>query len=214
MSAPAPIVTVTINPALDVSTSTPVVVETEKLRCGPTQLDAGGGGVNVARALALLGGSALAIYAAGGPTGVAYHNILAREKIDDEVIPIEESTRESFTVSEESTGKQFRFVLQGPTLSQAEWQGCLDAISRAAVAGGFIIASGSLPPGVPEDFYARVARIAHHAGAKCVIDSTGSPLRQRSPRASISSNPVAPSSLSWWGASFPPLTTTRMPHAG
>lgn len=166
------VVTITMNPALDVSTSTPVVEPEHKLRCGPTQLDPGGGGVNVARVVQRLGGHVEAILALGGPTGQAYRQILESEGVTSRIIPIAESTRESFTIDEISSGQQFRFVLQGPAITEPEWQACLDALGASIQPGGFVVGSGSLPPGVPDDFYARVAVLANAHGARCVIDTS------------------------------------------
>src|SRR6266540_3015302 len=63
------ILTLTMNPALDIATTTGIVVPTEKLRCGEPRYDPGGGGINVARAVHLLGGEARAIFPAGGMSG-------------------------------------------------------------------------------------------------------------------------------------------------
>ena len=173
----APILTVTPNPALDVSTSTGRVVPEHKLRCGPTRLDPGGGGVNVSRVVRNLGGHSLAVYAAGGPTGQAYRQLLDREGVASRMVPITQSTRESFTVDETSTGEQFRFVLQGPELSEPEWRALLAAIGDDVPTGGYVVGSGSLPPGVPIDFYARIARLAHGRHGHSIIDSSGEALR-------------------------------------
>jgi 6-phosphofructokinase 2 len=172
------IVTLTVNPALDVSTSTERVLPGHKLRCGPTVLDPGGGGVNVARVVQRLGGQAIAVYAAGGPTGQAYRQLLDREGVVARVVNIEGSTRESFTVDETATGEQFRFVLQGPQLREAEWRDCLAAVEALMMEGGMLVASGSLPPGVPDDFYAHIARAAKQRGMLCVIDASGLALRE------------------------------------
>lgn len=173
----APILTVTPNPALDVSTSTERVVAEHKLRCGPTRLDPGGGGVNVSRVVRNLGGHSLAVYAAGGPTGQAYRELLDREGIASRMVRIGQSTRESFTVDETSTGEQFRFVLQGPHLSEPEWRALLTAVGDDLPREGFIVGSGSLPPGVPVDFYAQIARITHAHGGRSIVDTSGEPLR-------------------------------------
>ena len=169
----ASIVTLTVNPALDVSTSTETVRPEHKMRCGPSRVDPGGGGVNVSRVIARLGGHSTAIYAVGGPTGQAYRQLLEAEGIIGRAIAIEGSTRENITIDEVSTGQQFRFVLQGPALSEPEWQQCLDATDAVLHDGGYIVASGSLSPGVPDDFYARVARRARDAGVRCIIDASG-----------------------------------------
>ncbi|MEQ6896704.1 1-phosphofructokinase family hexose kinase [Microbacterium sp. KR10-403] len=173
----APILTVTVNPALDVTTSTERVVPEHKMRCGGTRLDPGGGGVNVSRAIRNLGGITTTLYTAGGPTGQAYRQLLEAEGLPARVIPIGGSTRESFTVDEDSTGHQFRFVLQGPELVEEEWQAVLDAVDQDLPEGGYIVASGSLPPGVPDDFYARIARLAARRDARAIIDASGPSLR-------------------------------------
>ena len=176
--ATRPIVTLTMNPALDLSTSTENVISEHKLRCGPTRLDPGGGGINVSRVVHLFGGESLAIYTVGGLTGSALRHMLDVEGVSSRAVPIVTTTRQSFTVDETSTGEQFRFVLQGPELSEAEWRSCLSAVGQTIQHGGYLVASGSLPPGVPEDFYARVARLARENGARFVLDASGVPLRE------------------------------------
>jgi len=94
------------------------------------------------------------------------------------VVPIHGDTRQNFTVDENSTGNQFRFVLQGAELSEGEWVTCLEAVARSVPAGGYVVASGSLPPGVPEDFYARIARLVRQGDARCVVDSSGPALSE------------------------------------
>ncbi len=173
---PAPIVTLTINPALDVSTTTETVRPEHKMRCGPSRVDPGGGGVNVSRVIDRLGGHSTAIYAVGGPTGQAYRQLLEAESITAKAIAIVGSTRENVTIDETSTGQQFRFVLQGPELTEAEWQRCLDATEAAMQWGGYVVVSGSLAPGVPDDLYARVARRARELGVRCIVDASGAAL--------------------------------------
>lgn len=171
----APIVTLTMNPALDVSTSVDTVTAERKLRCGPARLEPGGGGVNVSRALTNLGGRSTAIYPVGGPTGDVYLRHVAAAGVPGHTIAIAGETRESFTVDETSTGNQYRFVLPGPTLVEAEWRACLAAVDEHLPRGGYLIASGSIPPGVPEDFYARLARAAGR-DVRVVVDAAGRPL--------------------------------------
>jgi 6-phosphofructokinase 2 len=173
MSAHAPIVTLTMNPALDVSSTVDRVVSEHKLRCGPSRFDPGGGGVNVSRAIRNLGGNSVAVYPLGGPTGQAYRGFLEHAGIIGRVITIAGNTRESFTVDETSTGEQFRFVLQGPEFREPEWRACLSVVGDHLPVGGFLVASGSLPPGVPDDFYAMLARIAHEHDIRVVVDASG-----------------------------------------
>jgi 6-phosphofructokinase 2 len=76
-------------------------------------------------------------------------------------------------VFEEETGAEYRFVLPGPRVSESEWRNCLNILDSLHSRPKFLVASGSLPPDVPEDFYARVAKIARKLGAKFVLDTSG-----------------------------------------
>jgi 6-phosphofructokinase 2 len=141
-----PVVTLTMNPALDLNTSVEQVVSGHKMRCGPGRLDPGGGGVNVARVVRRLGGEALVVYTVGGPTGELYEKLLEAEGAACRPVPIAGNTRQDFTADETGTGKQYRFVLQGPELSEPEWRSCLDALAKQIVPDAYVVASGSLEP--------------------------------------------------------------------
>jgi 6-phosphofructokinase 2 len=137
---------------------------------------AGGGGINVARVLVRLGETVRALFPIGGPTGDRLMRLLTADGVAIDGVPIAGDTRESFTVRELATGRELRFVLPGPTLSEAEWQACLARLGSQP-ASRWWVASGSLPPGVPTDFFARVARLARAAGCRLVLDTSGEPLR-------------------------------------
>jgi 6-phosphofructokinase 2 len=170
------VVTLTVNPAIDIAASVERVVPLHKLRCTAVRRDPGGGGINVARVVRRLGVDAVAIYPAGGPIGELLRHLVENEHVRSTVVPISEETREDFTVTESASSQQYRFVLPGATMAEREWGGCLDALTATAGAPTFIVGSGSLPPGVPEDFYARVARIAKDKAARMVLDTAGRPL--------------------------------------
>ncbi len=172
----APIVTLTMNPALDISTDVERIESERKLRCATEVFHPGGGGVNVSRAIANLGGASAAIYPLGGPTGERYRELAAAAGVDGHVIAIGGNTRENFTVNEAVTGSQYRFILPGPTLLESEWGACLSAVEHQLPHGGYLLASGSLPPGVPADFYARLARIAAGHDVRLIVDTSGAPL--------------------------------------
>ncbi len=171
-----PIVTLTVNPALDLSTTTERVRSEHKMRCGPSRLDPSGGGINVSRVIQRLGGHSTAIHALGGPTGQAFRQLLEAEGIIGRVIPISGSTRENITIDETDTGEQFRFVLQGPEVSEPEWQACFAATDAAMRLGGYVVLSGSLAPGVPDDFYGRLARRAQELDVRAIVDASGDAL--------------------------------------
>lgn len=168
-------VTFTPNPALDVSTSVDHLVDAHKLRCEAPLMHPGGGGINVARVLHRLGAEVLAVYPAGGPNGERLHRLLQGEGVHDLRLPIAQETRENFSVHERDTGREYRFVLPGPSLISEEWQACLNQLAAASPA--WIISSGSLPPGVNTDGHAQVARVAKGLGARMVVDSSGEALR-------------------------------------
>jgi 6-phosphofructokinase 2 len=167
------IVTLTINPAIDIFVNVARVEPTRKLRCSPPKRDPGGGGINVARVAHRLGGDVTAIYPIGGQIGKLLQRLLEREDVASLVTPSHVETRENFTAYEESTGKQYRFVLPGSPLHRAEWEAVLDRLASLAERPKFVVASGSVPPGAPDDFFARVARHAKALGAKTVIDTSG-----------------------------------------
>jgi 6-phosphofructokinase 2 len=173
----ARIVTLTPNPAIDLSTSLDRVVPTHKLRCATPRRDPGGGGVNVARVVRRFGGDVEAIFPAGGMTGPLLRRLIDAEGIPNRIIESEAGTREDFFVSERSSGLQYRFVLPGEPLRETEWRACLAALAATTPAPEFVVASGSLPPGVPSGFYAEAAAIAHELGAKFLLDTSGMPLK-------------------------------------
>jgi 6-phosphofructokinase 2 len=166
------IVTLTMNPALDVSTDADAVFPGEKLRCSATVLDPGGGGVNVSRVIHRLGGPTRAVYVAGGLTGGVYTELVDGEGFPSVRVAIDGQTRESFTVTETSTGHQYRFVLQGPVLTQQDISRVIDVLDRELQPGDWLVASGSLPPGVPDSFYGDIAARYQDAGIKVVVDTS------------------------------------------
>jgi 6-phosphofructokinase 2 len=158
---------------VDLATETEHVVPTHKLRCGDTLHDAGGGGVNVARVLTRLGGRCLSVCPTGGSSGQWLQRRMREEGLDGVFQPIADETRVSFTVHEHSTGAEFRFVMPGPHLSEAEWMAALVHLQGLQPFPDIVVASGSLPPGVPVDFYARLARLCHAKGSRMVLDTSG-----------------------------------------
>ena len=167
------IVTLCMNPALDITTSTEVVHPTDKLRCAAARYDPGGGGINVAHVAQVLGAAATAVFPAGGPAGELVDKLLVAEGLTTHRITIGGSTRESFTIDELSTERQYRFVLPGPELTLSEQTDCLLQLRRAAASAAIVVASGTLPPGVPEDFYQQVANVCADLGAMFLLDSSG-----------------------------------------
>ena len=165
--------TLTLNPALDIATRTGQVEATHKLRCTAPDYFPGGGGITVARVLHRLGGATCAWYLAGGASGARLQTLLQAEGVQVQPQPIAGDTRENLSVLEESTGQEFRFVLPGPTIQDAEWQACLDQLASLNPVPGWLIVSGSLPPGIPDDFYAKLTTQAKIRGQRLVLDTSG-----------------------------------------
>lgn len=170
------VLTVTANPAVDVATAAERVMHTHKIRCDGLDRDPGGGGINVARVAGRFGATCKALYPVGGPLGELLRGLVAAEGVDSICTEIAGDTRESFTVLDRSHDREYRFVLPGPELAEAEWQALLARVEDLDPPPSFVVASGSLPPGVPDDFYARLAAIAARLGARLVLDTSGKPL--------------------------------------
>jgi 6-phosphofructokinase 2 len=172
----APILTLTLNPALDMATGVGLVVADEKLRCSAPKLDPGGGGLNVSRAVAALGGESLALVALGGLTGEHLAELIRAEGVPFLGIKGPGETRQSLTVTEAASGAQYRFVLPGPVWAEADQARVFTLLRAAARPGGIAVISGSQPPGVPVDFPARLA--AALPGMRVVLDTSGAALAQ------------------------------------
>jgi 6-phosphofructokinase 2 len=170
------IATLTMNPTIDIAYDVDRLFHTHKMRTQGERCDPGGGGINVARVFCRLGGLARCFYLAGGATGVALDGLLDEHRLLRTRIDIAGSTRVAAAVHERDSGKEYRFTPPGPEVSAAEWQACLDLLADAEC--DYFIASGSLPPGVPDDFYARVAAALRARGIAFVLDSSGEPLKQ------------------------------------
>lgn len=173
----ATIVTLTMNPAVDKSTNIDRVAPEMKLRCEQPTWEPGGGGINVSRAINFLGGTSTAVFPSGGAVGTMLEGLLQAEDIDLRTIPVQNMTRENFIVFEQITEQQYRFGMPGADLFADEWQACLDAVENFSPTPDYVVGSGSLPPGVPSDFYARLAGVVEKIGAKMVLDTSGEALR-------------------------------------
>jgi len=178
-SADPLIATLTMNPALDITTTIDGPISAGKLRCGPARYDPGGGGINVARVAHILGAPVTAVFPAGGTIGEFITDKLVTEtEIAVRRVEIAGTTRENFTVNEPHTGRQYRFTLPGPNLSRTEQIDCLNQLWWAAGSAQYIVASGSLPPGVAPDFYQRVADMCRVTDVRLVLDTSGTGIVQ------------------------------------
>lgn len=170
------ILTITLNPAYDVSTSVGTVAPGPKLRCEPPRYDPGGGGVNVSRAISRLGGMSTAFVALGGQTGAMFHALLDAEDFEVAQFEIDGNTRQSLAVIETSTRRQYRFQLPGPDWRPEQTAAMLEHLRPHLTRGRIVVMSGSLPPGVPADIAATVNSIAVECGSRLILDTSGAAL--------------------------------------
>lgn len=172
------IITVTLSPAIDKSTSVEKFIPEQKLQCADPKFEPGGGGINISRALKRLGTSSLAVFPAGGMSGNMLTELLKAEKNNFEAIKIKNSTRENFTVVESFSNQQYRFGMPGTKIYPAEEKQLFKVIEKLSAGADYVVASGSIPPGIGNDFLARIARMVKKSGASFIADTSGEALRQ------------------------------------
>ncbi len=168
------IATLTMNPTIDVSYDVAKVRHTHKMRTDNEWYAPGGGGINVARVFVRLGGNARCFYLSGGATGPALDGLLDLHQLVRTRIPIAGPTRIASAVLEHTSGKEYRFTPAGPFIHEGEWRECLDRI--CATDADIAVLSGSLPPGVPLDFYPQVIERLQARNVEIVLDSSGEAL--------------------------------------
>ncbi|MBN1155032.1 1-phosphofructokinase family hexose kinase [candidate division KSB1 bacterium] len=171
------IITVTLNPTIDINSEVNQVIPERKLRCDVPRYEPGGGGINVSRAVKKLGGKSVALYLAGGTNGQFLQELLRDEQIENEPIAIKGKTRENLIIFEKSSEQQFRFGMPGPEVEEDARRRFIAELERVVAKDDYVVASGSLPRGVPDDFYAQIAAIGNKKGARVIVDTTGEPLR-------------------------------------
>ena len=167
------VLTVTLNPALDVSMSIDTLVPDRKLRAHDVRREAGGGGVNVSRVLRRLGVSNTAFVVTGGAVGDELLTLMRHEELDVIGFTIDGTTRESVAITEATTSRQYRVSVAGPIVDRPdELQRILREIGAAA---STVVFSGSLPGGLPSDFYARLVADLDPA-TTAIVDTAGAAL--------------------------------------
>jgi len=166
------IITLTPNPSLDRTVEIDELLRGEVIRVRAAHVEPGGKGVNVARALVLHDVKARAIIPSGGPEGAQLTALLPGESIEPVTVPIAGSVRSNVAVVEPD-GTTTKLNEPGPRLSTAELDALVATTHEAAVGADWVVLSGSLPPGAPDDFYARIVRDLHDSPARVVVDSSG-----------------------------------------
>ena len=177
------ILSVSLNPAVDISCTAEAVEPTIKVRTSNQVEDPGGCGVNVARVIATLGGRPELLYLAGGATGALLREILGSLPVKQHRVVSSASTRISDTVRDLKQGLEYRFIPEGPAIKRNEFQQVLDIVEQMDF--DYIVTTGSLPKHAPQDAYAQIAQIAARKGARVILDSSGRALSETLEQASV-----------------------------
>ncbi|TRX11651.1 1-phosphofructokinase family hexose kinase [Flavobacterium gawalongense] len=170
------IVTLTVNPALDKSAHFRGLVPEQKIRCGLPRYDAGGGGINVSKAISRLGGQSYCVFTSGGPIGTMLKELVQKEKIEYEAIEIQSWTRESFVAVDDNTNLQYRFSFQGAEITTLEKDKIIQTIQK--LKSKYLVISGGLNEGLSSDFYQVFATIAKESNSKLIVDTSGEALKK------------------------------------
>jgi 6-phosphofructokinase 2 len=152
------VLTVTLNPCIDKTFTVDRVVPERKLSAGDVRRFPGGGGINVARAICRLGGDAHALWASGGSVGEDLATLLEDECVAHTPVAIRAGIRENLIIRDTSTDQQYRFGMPGPEIVEDERQDWLRRVREHGASARYVVLSGSLPDGVPLDWYGELIR--------------------------------------------------------
>src|SRR5690554_1813932 len=171
LMAAQPVITFTMNPAVDLFGETQEIFDDSKSRCVQTALIPGGVGINVARNMRRMGSDTIAVFPAGGPNGHYLAQLLDEDGQRHIAIPTTAHTRQNFAITDTSREVMHHFVFPGPTLTDTELQACRDALLNHSQK--LLVLSGSLPDNVPPTFYAEVTETVNKNGCKVLLDTSG-----------------------------------------
>ena len=172
------ILTVALNLAIDRSVMVPNLALGRRHRSVESTTVAGGKGVNVARALSSLGSPVIATGFVGGLNGEQVIRQLERERIMTDFTPISEETRFNLAVVEPATGEQTEINERGPLIAREEGEAFVERLDYLAAGASICVLAGSLPPGLDEDFYARLIEVLKRHGVEVVLDADGAPMAE------------------------------------
>jgi len=167
------VLTLTMNPTVDVSMSVAALLPENKSRAVVQGVVGGGGGLNVSRCLRRLGERSLALYTRGGYTGARLQALLDAEGFEHVAVWVAQETREAILLADEASGLTHHIVPDGPRLTDDEVTRALADLGRLSVGRDYVVLTGSLPPGVGQDFWVEAVRAVKRCGAKAILDVAG-----------------------------------------
>jgi 1-phosphofructokinase family hexose kinase len=171
------ILTVTLNAAIDRTVAVPSFRLGHRHRAVERRTVAGGKGVNVARALKLLGRPVIATGLAGGPTGTRILEQLTEESILNDFTRIGDESRTNLAVIDPTSGEQTEINERGPNVAAGEVDRFVEKLLYLAQGAAFCVIAGSVPPGVDPDVYGRLVTQLKELGLSVLLDAEGEPMR-------------------------------------
>jgi 1-phosphofructokinase family hexose kinase len=171
------IYTLTLNPAVDRELTVPAMEFDSVLRASESRVDFGGKGFNVSRLLKGMGASSTAVGFLGGRAGELLQDGLQSLGIGTDFVWVAGETRTNVSIVTQSHDHYMKANEKGPLVDESKQKELLDKIDSLASPGDWWVLAGSLPPGVADDFYARIVNVLGKHEARAILDASGESLR-------------------------------------
>jgi 6-phosphofructokinase 2 len=168
------VVTLTINPALDKSAKVSEMTPFDKLECYDITYHPGGGGINISRVLHRLAIESQCLFPFGGKTGEHLVELLQEQDVNVIATTISNLTRENFAIFNTETKLQYRFGMPTSPFLEKELSPLESLINQEVSDGDIFVISGSLPKGLPTDYYSKVIKNLTAKDVKVIVDTSGS----------------------------------------
>lgn len=170
------ILTITLNPCIDRTVWVTEVVPEKKLRATRTEIEPGGGGINIARAVKAIGGNVTALFTRGSYMGLFFNELMQTEKIETLSVDINDTTRENTLLIDETTLHEYRIGMPGPVITKQEQENFLQILQQQNNFSYWVL-SGSLNPKTPVVFYTDIAKLAIEKQVKLIVDTSSEALK-------------------------------------
>ncbi|HEX8322865.1 MAG TPA: 1-phosphofructokinase [Tepidisphaeraceae bacterium] len=176
-----PIITVTLNPAIDQTLAINGFAAGRVNRVQQSHTHPGGKGVNVAVMLADLGASVVATGWLGNRNAEGFQLLFAQKRIDDQFLRVPGETRVGIKITDESSGQTTDINFPGLRLPPTAGDGLIDHLKTLIRPDQWVVLAGSVPPGIDDDFYGRLIDVVQAQGGRVALDTSGEPLRHALP---------------------------------
>jgi len=167
------VVTLTVNPALDKSAKIDGMSPFDKLECYDVTYHPGGGGINISRVLDRLAVKSSCLFPYGGKTGEHLVDLLQAQKVNVIHTEISVLTRENFAVFNTETELQYRFGMPTASFLEEDMVALENLINKEVSSEDIFVISGSLPKGLPIDYYSKIVKKLAAKKVKIIVDTSG-----------------------------------------